>query len=149
MGGEMCLNEYGGIVMNCWDDLPNHYAHIELDTLIIMPNHMHGIIAVVVGAGLKPAPFLNNNDKMKYARYRAGFKPAPTISKQHGLSEIVRAFKSFSSRRINKIRNTPGIPLWQRNYFEHIIRNKEELEKTREYIVNNPLNWESDENYEY
>ncbi|MBI4683330.1 MAG: transposase [Nitrospirae bacterium] len=69
----------------------------------------------------------------------------------HGIIFIVGAcskpLKTYSARRINQIRDSPGIPVWQRNYYEHIIRNETELEKIREYIVSNPLNWEQDENY--
>ena len=75
----------------------------------------------------------------------AGFKPAPTTN--HGLPEIVRALKTFSARKINELRSTKGIAVWQRNYYEHIIRNEKELGKIREYIYNNPLNWEKDEYY--
>jgi REP element-mobilizing transposase RayT len=74
---------------------------------------------------------------------RAGLKPAPT-EKRHGLSEIIRGFKTFSSRRINELRNNPGCPVWQRNYYERVFRNENELARAREYIVNNPLKWELD-----
>ena len=121
----MELNEYGFIVQECWNDLIRHYSHITLDEHIIMPNHLHGIINIVnmhnVGAGLKPAPT------------------------GHALSEIVRALKTFSSRKINQLRNSPGCPVWQRNYYDRIIRNENELMKTMEYIRNNPLQWDIDE----
>ncbi len=124
--GEMRVNEYAGIAQACWDDLPNHYYHIELDAFVIMPNHVHGIVILTdeisVGAGLKPAP-----------------------TKRHGLSEIIRAFKTFSSRRINETRDNPGCPIWQRNYHERVIRNDEELNRVREYIMHNPAGWAEDE----
>jgi REP element-mobilizing transposase RayT len=121
--GEMHLNKYGRMVEASWDDLPNHYHHVEIDESIVMPNHIHGIIVLNnVGAGLKPAP-----------------------TKQHGLPEIVRAFKTFSARQINHILNTPGIPLWQRNYYERIIRDERELNAVREYIRQNALKWDEDE----
>jgi hypothetical protein len=60
------------------------------------------------------------------------------------LPEIIRGFKTFSARRINDLRNTPGTPIWQRNYYEHIIRNEQELTRIREYVANNPLQWEDD-----
>jgi len=75
----------------------------------------------------------------------AGSEPAPT-KKQHGLPEIIRQFKTFSARRINQMRNTIGWPIWQRNYYEHIIRNEHEINKIREYVMNNPLKWEMDRN---
>ena len=130
--GEMILNEYGRIVQACWQDLVNHYEHVILDAFVIMPNHIHFIVIFVdtnVGVG----------------RVGAGLRPAPTVVKQHGLPEIVRALKSFSSRRINELRDTTGTPFWQRNYYEHIIRNERALYAIREYIQNNPANWLEDQ----
>jgi putative transposase len=135
----MHLNEAGDMVQKIWNELPDHYPHVETDEFIVMPDHVHGIIVIDpanVGAGLKPA--LSEEE-------RAGLKPAPT--KRHGLPEIIRAFKTFSSRKINDARDTPGIPLWQRNYYEHIIRDEGELYALREYIRCNPSKWgEDDEN---
>ena len=119
----MALNDAGRMVQQVWDDLPNHYSHVELDECVVMPNHVHGIV-VIVGAGLKPAPT----------------KP----TKRHGLPEIVRALKAFSARRINEMRGMPGGKIWQRGYYEHIIRNDDELNRIREYIANNPMKWEMD-----
>lgn len=126
--GKMVLNEMGNRVVFTWKDLPNHNPYIVLDEFIVMPNHVHGIIMItdIVGADSGPAP--------------------TNVDKRHGLPEIVRQFKTFSSKRINQIRNTPGVPVWQRNYYEHIIRNEDELNKIREYIINNPLKWAEDEN---
>jgi REP element-mobilizing transposase RayT len=63
------------------------------------------------------------------------------------LAEIVRQLKTFSARRINEKRSTPGIPVWQRNYYERVIRDDDELHLVREYITNNPANWQTDDNY--
>jgi putative transposase len=135
--GQIRLSPIGEIVSHAWHDLPNHYPHILLDEFMIMPNHVHGIIILaerpVVGAGLRPAP-----------TGPAPTGPAPTPC--HGLSEIVRAFKSFSARRINEYRNTPGVPVWQRNYYEHIIRDDRSLNAIRQYIHSNPQNWKYDRN---
>ena len=127
--GVMELNECGEIVDKCWHALPEHYSYVELDAFSIMPNHMHGIINIIgnVGVGF----------------VRAGLKPAPT--RRHGLPEIVRALKTFSARSINTLRQTEGRPVWQRNYYEHVIRNEKELYAVRRYIQNNPLNWDKDE----
>ena len=136
----MVLNSTGRVVENVWNELPEHYQHVELDAFVIMPNHVHGIIVLTtdatVGAGLKPVGKIEST-------VGAGLKPAPT-KKRHALPEIVRALKTFSSRRINEIRNTPGVKLWQRNYYEHIIRNENELNEIRKYIQQNPLKWETD-----
>ncbi|MDJ1179806.1 transposase [Roseofilum sp. BLCC_M91] len=151
--GQMHLNPYGEIVQAVWDGLADHYDHLGLDVFVIMPNHIHAIIVLhddvgaglIVGAGFKPAPTTDPD-----------VKPAPTgtpteqptktkrASKRHGLPEIVRAFKTFSARRINELRQNPGVPVWQRNYYEHIIRNEESLESIRRYIVENPMRWSED-----
>jgi len=127
--GEMRLNDAGEIVAWTWHDMPNHISNVQLDAFVVMPNHVHGIIvitdpvvAVVVGAGSEPAP-----------------------TKSYGLPEIVRQFKTFSARRINDLRGTQGTPVWQRNYYEHIIRDEESLNRIREYILNNPSRWEMDQ----
>ncbi len=128
--GEMRLNEAGGMVEWTWYDLPNHIDNIELDAFVVMPNHVHGIIIIrepVVGAG----------------SVGAGSEPAPT-TKRHGLPEIVRQFKTFSARRINRWRGTPGTPVWQRNYYEHIIRDEQSLNRIRQYILENPIRWQLD-----
>jgi putative transposase len=74
----------------------------------------------------------------------AGLRPAPTAGKKHGLPEIVRAFKSFSARRINDRRGTRGSAVWQRNYYEHVIRHDDDLRLTREYVIHNPAGWAAD-----
>ncbi len=134
--GKMVLNDAGCMVADVWNDLPNHYPHVQLDVSVIMPNHFHGIVVLTDTAGMDVGA----------GGVGAGLKPAPT-GKHHGLPEIVRGFKTFSSRRINQIRNTPGVKLWQRNYWEHIIRNKKELNRIRQYIIDNPQQWEFDRNY--
>ena len=131
--GKMILNEPGKSVEYTWYDLPNHNNNIELDEFVVMPNHVHGII-VIVGAGSKPA----------LIHERAGYEPAPTV---HGLSEMIRQFKTFSAKRINKIDNATGTAVWQRNYYEHVIRNEHDLSGIREYILMNPIMWNNDKYY--
>jgi REP element-mobilizing transposase RayT len=112
----MKLNEFGKIVQRAWFDLPKHYPHVELGTFCIMPNHVHAVIILIDVVAIK----------------------------RHPLSEIVRAFKSFSARRINELRKMQGVPVWQRNYYEHIIRNAEEHNRIHLYIESNPVNWIKD-----
>jgi len=151
VGAQMVLNDAGRMVQTVWDRLPNHYSHVELDSWTIMPNHVHGIIILTVGAGFKPAPGSSGKPEFNLLpvdetglkpNQRAGYKPAPTV--RHGLPEIVRGFKTFSSRRINKSRGTVGTPVWQKNYYEHVIRNDRELNRIREYIISNPARWATD-----
>jgi REP element-mobilizing transposase RayT len=142
---EMKLNRYGKIVLQAWLDLPKHYPHVELGAFCIMPNHAHGIIILHddnVGAGLRPAP-----TAAAAGREHADIhdETRPYRRKRHPLSEIVRAFKSFSAKRINALRKMPGIPVWQRNYYEHIIRNEQDYQAKHDYILSNPANWEEDD----
>ncbi len=122
---EMKLSQCGEIVHDAWLDLENHYTNIELDEVCIMPNHVHGIIVLT----------------------NAVTTGAATHEKNAPLSEIIRALKSFSARRINIARQTPGIPVWQRNYYEHIIRDQQEYMAIQAYIIQNPLNWEHDDEF--
>ena len=134
--GKMVLNEYGRIVDFTWNDLVNHNSNIGLGEYAIMPNHFHGIIVInPVGAGSKPA--LVDGAGLD----KAGLEPAPT---NHGLFEIVRQFKTFSARRINELRHSPGVPVWQRNYYEHVIRNEADYNRIAEYVAINPLKWLED-----
>ncbi len=103
--------------------------------------------AVSVGAGLRPAQDYNM-DRSDQGRSDQG-RSETCPYRGHGgevapLSEIVRAFKSFSSRHINRLRDNPGVPVWQRNYYERIMRNDDELNRARTYIAENPLKWAED-----
>jgi putative transposase len=132
VGGEMRLNAIGHATMECWGALPQHFPHAELDEFVVMPNHVHGILVIV--------------DDGRGTACRA-----PT-TEQFGnpisgsLATIVRSFKSAVTKRINEMRDTQGANAWQRNYYEHIIRNERELERIRTYIVGNPAMWDKDEN---
>ena len=127
---EMKHSQYAEFAALSWNDLPRHYTYVRLDSFAVMPNHVHGIIEITgdVRAGPRPAPTPDRTRRQE----------------RRGLAEIVCAFKSFSARRINEIRGTGGQPIWQRNYYEHIIRNQRELEITREYIATNPMRWDAD-----
>jgi len=150
MDGEMEINQFGQLVESVWNDLPSHYPHLSLDRFVVMPNHIHGIVifdasgaiddivnnvhgADIVGAGLKPAP-----------TEHAQMESVAMESNRHGLPEIVRTFKTFSARRINEIRNIPGVPVWQRNYYEHVIRDEADYNRMAEYISTNPQRWLDD-----
>ncbi|OGK19788.1 hypothetical protein A2799_02760 [Candidatus Roizmanbacteria bacterium RIFCSPHIGHO2_01_FULL_39_24] len=115
------LNQFGKIVKDCWIDLPNHYPNCALDEFVVMPNHIHGIVVI------------NNT--------RAGYKPAPT---EYAISEIMRGFKTFSSKKINLLPHSFMFK-WQRSYYDHIIRSDNEFFAIKQYILDNPTNWDEDE----
>jgi putative transposase len=150
--GEMNASEYGLIVSQCWHDLPNHYHHAQTDSFVLMPNHVHGIIAILPRNPVERRGGFTNLPPIDPAHRRGGFTNPPrmdgtrrrggfTNPPLHSLAEIVRGFKTYSARRINRIRGNAAQPVWQRNYYEHIVRNDDELNKIREYIQTNPLRW--------
>jgi REP element-mobilizing transposase RayT len=125
--GETRLNEFGRIVQDEWRKSAVIRREIELDIFVIMPNHIHGIVNIIdadVGA--------------------TGRSPLRSGPPARSLGAFVAGFKSAVTKRISEMRRTPGTPVWQRNYYEHIIRGDRELLRVREYIVNNPLDWELD-----
>jgi putative transposase len=147
INGEMRLNQFGQIVQHAWLDLPNHYPHVELTAFCIMPNHAHGVILLIDnrrGGSVGSLP-VHNQTISGNAPLPEGAQTCPyPMAKRHPLSEIVRAFKSFSARRINTLRKTPSVSVWQRNYYEHIIRNDEDYKRIQHYIESNPFHWKED-----
>ena len=129
----MRLNEYGKVVQREWMCTGDIRPNVDMDECVVMPNHFHGI--VIINAG---------NICRGMARHApAGRQFAKPIA--NSLSTIIGAFKSAATKSINILRNAPGMPVWQRNYFEHVIRNGKELFRIREYIRFNPVQWDVDE----
>jgi REP element-mobilizing transposase RayT len=126
---EMHLSRRGIIVQACWQDIPNHHPFIELDAMIIMPNHVHGILAFVGDAPVAATPA----------------SPLPRGPQPASLGSVVGSFKSAVSRSINRLRPGAAAKLWQTNYFEHIVRNDKALYAIRDYILTNPARWQEDE----
>ena len=129
VNGEMMLNAEGQIVAEEWIKTAEIRNNIELDEWVVMPNHFHGILVI--------------------NECRGTARRAPTVEQfgkpvSNSIPTIIRSFKSAVTKRINELRNSPGAKIWQRNYYEHIIRNEDELNCIREYITDNPLKWEFD-----
>ena len=128
---EMRLNDYGSIVQDEWTKSAVLRPRVMLDAFVVMPNHIHGIIALADDDG------------------RGTLQRAPTIERfgkptSDSIPTILRLFKSATTKRINEMRDTPGMPVWQRNYYEHIIRNESSLDRIRQYISDNPARWAID-----
>jgi REP element-mobilizing transposase RayT len=121
------LSTCGKIIERQWLDLPNQYDNVELDEYVIMPNHIHGIL------------ILNNH---AFAGLRAQASSAPT------LSQIIRSFKSRSAMEYLKFLKANNLnvsgKIWQRSFYDHVIRNERSLNAIREYILDNPANWKLD-----
>jgi len=143
--GKMILNKYGIIVEQCWFDLPNHYTNIRLDAFVVMPDHVHAIVIIDNNGGMVENDGVVLNVDM-------GLKPVSTfntttdltIKKRHGLFEFIRALKTFSARRINELRQSQGISVWQSRFHDRIIRNPIEYYHIKHYINKNPQRWKND-----
>jgi REP element-mobilizing transposase RayT len=126
-GEDMILNEYGQIAFDEWINLKGRYPYVSFDVFQLMPNHLHGIIDI-------PRPTSLSSDT------------APTAT----LGNIVGAYKSLVMRKcldIYKAKNMFMGNFWQRNYYEHIIRDQESYDSILEYILNNPAKWKNDSLY--
>ena len=138
---EMVLSKFGLVAKQQWEKLPKRFPNIELGAYMIMPNHMHGIIEIINGRGT--AGNLNNIDgeSSRRAPTHEQFQKPVTGS----IPTIIRSYKSAVSYRINLMRRTDSVPVWQRNYYEHIIRDEKDLQNKTDYIDANPLLWEEDD----
>jgi len=139
VGGKVQISKTGIIIRNEWLRLEKRFFHIRLDKFIVMPNHVHGII-VFRGRGM--AESIENIDKSveRHAPTKGIFgKPI-----RGDLATIIRSYKSSTTLRINLMNNIPGAQVWQRNYYEHIIRDEEDWQAIADYIDNNPIQWAED-----
>lgn len=131
VNGEMQLNGLGSTARSVWHDLPKFYEHVELDEFVVMPNHVHGIVMIGADVG---------------AIHESPSLPADRSGRRRMLlSKIVGRFKMVSAKQVNGLRETPGVSVWQRNYYEHIVRDDESLTRIRQYIADNPAQWEFDQ----
>jgi putative transposase len=137
INGEMKLNKLGEIIKQCWNEIPLHYPNVKLDEFVIMPNHIHGILIInTVGAQyLEPRQRAQNVVPLQnqYQNLVSG-----------SLGAIIRGFKIGVTKLAKG--NKYALPVWQRNYYEHVIRDENDLYNTRVYINENPRTWERDEN---
>jgi REP element-mobilizing transposase RayT len=111
----------GEIVQRCWDEIPAHYPTVEADAVIVMPNHLHGLLFFSAPVGATHA--------------------SPGSPK---LGSVVGSFKAAASAQINRQRETPGAPIWQRGFHEHVVRGDDDLSRIRRYIADNPAAWALD-----
>jgi putative transposase len=134
LGGNVLLTAIGEIIRDEWLRTPMVRPHVEVNAeeLVVMPNHLHGIIWIMPDETQEPL-----NEPLPRPAIAAG--PA-----HNSVGAIVGQFKAAATRRINALRGTPGQPVWQRNYYEHVIRNESSHARIQEYIAGNPIRWHQD-----
>jgi len=127
--GQVQLSELGLLADNCWKQIETVRSEIALDAYIVMPNHIHGILHV--------------SSEITAPRATSAARELTAGS----LGAIIGQFKATVTKRSQFLQPPPMRPIWQRNYYDHIIRSAAALEKIRQYIVRNPARWEDDELY--
>jgi putative transposase len=142
--GAVRLNGYGDIAAQCWEEIPAHFPHAIADVYVVMPNHVHGIVILDNPSSLTEHGVGAYHDTPLRQRAQQNDALLPTHAPPGSLGVIMRMYKGSVARRINQSRWKGGGPVWQRNYYEHIVRNERELNATREYILYNPGRWDDD-----
>ncbi len=150
--GEMVLSPFGRVAATMWQRLQSHFPRVRLDEFVVMPNHLHGIVWLVSNGERRDEASLATPWQTEDSSFgERGGQDMTTMGMPHpyklesgSLGAIVGNFKSVTARRINRMRHTPSAPVWQRNYYERIIRNERELNAIRQYVLNNPTTWDED-----
>lgn len=149
VNGEMILSRYGEIVQKWWQEIPIHFSSVATGAFVIMPNHVHGNIFITDGGrgtvSVPEEPAIHKispeNDIPSVIR---GGKTPPLRTPT--LGQIVAYFKYQSTKEMNRLDHTGMVTkFWQRNYYEHILRNEQDLQNKTSYIEANPLFWEQDD----
>lgn len=144
------------VAAQIWKHVTTRSRNRRGDAFVVMPNHIHGIIWIThanpVGAQHTASMASHQtSEDLREPRIALGSGRAAPLRlprvESGSLGAIVHAFKSASSRRVNEIRGTPGSPVWQRNYYERVLRNEDELDAARRYIADNPRKWAEDPNH--
>lgn len=151
--GKLIETEQSKICESCWLDLPNHYPNCVLDAFVIMPNHVHGVVLIDNWRGGRDGnnvEAIHTVETIHELSLQTRTQIQPRTRKQRRqmmIPKIVGRFKMQVAKQINIFQNTSGQPFWQRDYYDHIVRDEDELSRIREYIWNNPANWRNDENH--
>mgnify|MGYP001081654970 CR=1 FL=1 len=151
VNGEMVLSPFGRVAATIWQRLPSHFPHVRLDEFVVMPNHLHGVVWLTNdGEGRGEASSAETRQSEGSASGEEEGQHVAILGMPHpymesgSLGAIVGNFKSATTRRINRMRHTPNALVWQRNYYERIIRNERELDAIRRHILDNPNRWDED-----
>jgi REP element-mobilizing transposase RayT len=154
VNNEMELSRYGEIVQKWWGEIPIHFPNVETGAFVIMPNHVHGIIFINERRGTVSVPRDNQplnkleTPNSNETSEQGGETPPLRVIRVPTLGQVVAYFKYQSTKELNTVENAGTVTkFWQRNYYEHVIRNESDLQNKTDYIEANPLLWnEDDEN---
>jgi REP element-mobilizing transposase RayT len=148
VGDVMRLNACGEMVTACWQAIPQHFHFARLDTFVVMPNHFHAIVHIVGGAQCRGDAMPTNPIRVRPSGNASPLPTTPPATSNGtapgSLAAIVQNFKSVTARKINQARQIPAAPVWQRNYYERVVRDEVELNRICQYILDNPLKWALD-----
>ncbi len=141
LDAEMVPNESGRLVETEWLRSAEMRVNLELDAFVVMPNHVHGIVTILeqdhaVVDTLASQEQIDSNSRAHGS--------APLRRRAQSLGSLIAGFKAATTVRINELRQTPRVPVWQRNYYEHVVRTEVDLTRIREYVQANPQRWELD-----
>ena len=153
VAGRMCLSSAGRVASQCWREIPKHFPTVTLDVSVIMPDHVHGIIVIGKSSDQRNVG-AQHAAPLHSPALALSTRPGPPLSTRRAslrvaagsLGAIVRAFKSATTKRINERHGTPGKQVWQRNYYDRVIRSDDELYRARRYILTNPDRWSNSAN---
>lgn len=140
---EMKVSEFGAIVNECWMEIPRHFANVQLAAHVVMPNHLHGLLAI--DETIRTRERRVAQDRAQHAAPL----PADVAGKRReivagSLPAIIRSFKAASTKRVRDVLGKPGFVLWQRNYYDSVLRHAKEFRNAQRYIIENPLKWYAD-----
>jgi putative transposase len=156
LAGKVILTAAGEAVKATWIRLPDRFPSVVLHEFVVMPNHLHGILTIThpirpkkAGAASSAPTEKTGDGTEQMGTARSGSAQIEDVTGERGgtgvsLGKIVRAFKSLSGIEVNRILRRSGGPVWQRNYFEHIVRGEGDFRKTQKYIHENALHWGDD-----
>ena len=152
VNNEMELSVYGEIVQKWWGEIPIHFPNVETGAFVIMPNHVHGIIFILERRGTVSVPRDNQPlNKLEAPNSneiweQGGETPPLRVIRVPTLGQVVAYFKYQSTKEMNTVENAGTVTkFWQRNYYEHVIRNENDLQNKTDYIESNPLLWDEDD----
>src|SRR5258707_9919417 len=139
--GTVVLNVIGRIAFDCWREIPEHFAHVELDAFVFMPNHVHGILTIPRSHATSIHGSLEDGHGCPVPLQRPLERfQRPTVG---AIPSVVRSYKQTVTYLARRHLNRPSLAIWQSNYYERVLRDGQEFAKASRYIFENPMKWQA------